>query len=82
MREPRLLSEAEFKRIHEDMINDDVCVNWKEGVVEDYFYTKEILLAKKREEEINKKAKQRNKQFVVLLIVLIALIIFLSNIPK
>lgn len=50
MREPRLLSETEVKEIEELLYNDDLKVNWRDGVLEDYFYTKELLSAKKRED--------------------------------
>ena len=73
MREPRLLDEKNMKEIEELLANENALVNWKDGVLEDYWYTKEFLLAKEREEM----KKQEIRQCIVLSAIFSILILIL-----
>ena len=82
MIEPIILSESEMKEIEELLNDNNLRVNWKEGALESYFYTKEILLAKKREEEEKEKRKEIAIDIIgiVCFIIIFYIIGFLSNI--
>lgn len=58
MREPRLLNESEIKEI-EELLDSNMHIDWKEGVIEDYIYTKNFLESKNK--KTNKKVPSRIK---------------------
>ena len=77
MSEQRILDERSLKEIDELLeqeSNGTICVDWKDGVLEDYFYTKEFLLSKKREE--------KKKKIVVGFVIFLAFVLFLSAISN
>lgn len=63
MREPRILSETEVKEIEELLHDDNLRVNWRDGVLEDYYYTKEILSAKEHEAAKKENKKEKKKKY-------------------
>lgn len=74
MREPRILDESEIKEI-EEFLEKDARISWKDGVLEDYCYTKEFLLVKEREQEAKQQKKRENK--IILFLAIIYAIIFI-----
>lgn len=75
MREPRLLNESDIKEIEDLLLDDNIRVNWKDGVLEDYWYTKDLLLAKEREKEEKKQRKREEFKMILFLSTFLAIIL-------
>jgi predicted nucleic acid-binding Zn ribbon protein len=63
MREPNVLSESEMKEIEELLNNKNLRVNWRDGVLEDYYYTKELLSTKERDATKKENKKEKKKKY-------------------